>query len=97
MRRGFGSLLVERGLKQDLRGEVRIDFEPSGVVCTIETAIEAIRSGEAGHIGRQSTKISDWVGRRFHLFRCEGLAPLAGEGTARAGPGRHEVARRAGN
>ncbi|NJO36492.1 MAG: PAS domain-containing protein [Rhizobiales bacterium] len=35
-RRGFGSKLLERGLKQDLNGEVTIEFRPSGVVCTIE-------------------------------------------------------------
>jgi PAS domain S-box-containing protein len=34
-RRGFGSRLIERSLAQDLGGEVRIDFAPSGVVCTI--------------------------------------------------------------
>jgi PAS domain S-box-containing protein len=45
-RRGFGSLLVERGLKQDLDGEARIEFATTGVACTIETAIEAI--GDSG-------------------------------------------------
>src|SRR4051812_14638841 len=34
-RRGFGSRLIERSLAQDLGGEVRIDFAPTGVVCTI--------------------------------------------------------------
>jgi PAS domain S-box-containing protein len=35
-RRGFGSRLVERGLPRDLDGTARLDFDPEGVVCTIE-------------------------------------------------------------
>jgi len=34
-RRGFGSRLIERGLAQDLGGEVRLNYEPPGVVCQI--------------------------------------------------------------
>jgi|GEM_PF-1197640 len=34
-RRGFGSRLIERGLSQELGGEVRIVFAPKGVICTI--------------------------------------------------------------
>jgi PAS domain S-box-containing protein len=34
-RKGFGSRLIERGLAQDLDGEVRLDYEPAGVVCQI--------------------------------------------------------------
>jgi two-component sensor histidine kinase len=34
-RRGFGSRLIERSLAQDLDGEVRIEFAPTGVVCTM--------------------------------------------------------------
>jgi two-component sensor histidine kinase len=32
-RRGFGTLLIERGLKVSLGGEARIAFEPSGLTC----------------------------------------------------------------
>jgi two-component sensor histidine kinase len=39
-RRGFGSRLIERSLASDLEGEVRIDFEPTGVVCTVDAPIE---------------------------------------------------------
>jgi two-component sensor histidine kinase len=39
-RRGFGSRLVERGLKQDLGGEVRIEFAPAGVNCFIDAPLE---------------------------------------------------------
>jgi PAS domain S-box-containing protein len=34
-RKGFGSRLIEGGLAQDLCGEVRLDYEPLGVVCQI--------------------------------------------------------------
>jgi len=34
-RKGFGSRLIERGLAQDLDGEVRLDYQPAGVVCQI--------------------------------------------------------------
>jgi two-component sensor histidine kinase len=33
--RGFGSLLLERTLAQDLEGEVKIEFRPEGLVCSI--------------------------------------------------------------
>ena len=39
--RGFGSRLIERGLAAELRGEVRIDYPPTGVVCTIDASIFA--------------------------------------------------------
>ena len=32
---GFGSRLIERGLRQDLKGRVTLEFEPSGVICSI--------------------------------------------------------------
>jgi PAS domain S-box-containing protein len=34
-RKGFGSRLIERGMAQDLGGEVRLDYEPAGVTCQI--------------------------------------------------------------
>jgi len=40
--RGFGSRMIERGLAAELQGEVRIDWQPQGVVCTIDAPIEAI-------------------------------------------------------
>ncbi|HEX2553347.1 MAG TPA: PAS domain S-box protein [Microvirga sp.] len=39
-RRGFGSRLIERSLAQDLGGAVRIDFAPTGVVCTLDAPLE---------------------------------------------------------
>jgi PAS domain S-box-containing protein len=35
VRRGFGSRLIERGLRHDLGGDVSLDFLPAGVVCEI--------------------------------------------------------------
>ena len=40
-RRGFGSRLVEQGLPLDLGGSARLDFEPAGLVCTIEALLPA--------------------------------------------------------
>ena len=34
-RRGFGSRLIQRGLEQELDGEVRLEYEPGGVLCQI--------------------------------------------------------------
>ncbi len=38
-RRGFGSQLIERGLARELK-DVRVDYEPSGVVCSLVILIE---------------------------------------------------------
>jgi two-component sensor histidine kinase len=38
-RRGFGSRLIERSLAQDLDGEVKIAFEPAGVVCSVDAPL----------------------------------------------------------
>jgi two-component sensor histidine kinase len=38
-RRGFGTRLIERSLANDLDGEVRISFEPSGLVCTVDAPL----------------------------------------------------------
>ncbi len=42
-RKGFGSRLIERGLASELRGQVRIDYRPTGVICTIEAPVEAMQ------------------------------------------------------
>ena len=33
--RGYGSRLIERGLRHDLGGDVALDFQPAGVHCRI--------------------------------------------------------------
>jgi PAS domain S-box-containing protein len=38
-RRGFGTRLIERSLASDLNGDVRIAFEPSGLVCTVDAPL----------------------------------------------------------
>jgi two-component sensor histidine kinase len=44
-RRGFGSRLIEQGLSQDLGGEVRLEFEASGVVCRMHAPLHEIAWG----------------------------------------------------
>lgn len=38
--RGFGSRLIERSLASDLQGQVKIEFDPAGVVCTIDAPMD---------------------------------------------------------
>lgn len=38
-RRGFGSRLLERGLAREMRGEVTLDFAPSGLQCRIDVPL----------------------------------------------------------
>ncbi|MBF9235289.1 PAS domain S-box protein [Microvirga sp. BT350] len=40
-RKGFGSRLLERALAQELGGEVRVVYEPTGVICMIEAFLLA--------------------------------------------------------
>ena len=39
--KGFGSTLIERGVSLELEGEVRVDFDPSGLICTMEIPLGA--------------------------------------------------------
>jgi PAS domain S-box-containing protein len=38
-RRGFGTRLIERSLAQELNGVVRIQFQPTGVTCTVDAPL----------------------------------------------------------
>jgi two-component sensor histidine kinase len=38
-RRGFGSRLIEQGLAQELRGVVRLVFDPTGVACLLDAPL----------------------------------------------------------
>jgi PAS domain S-box-containing protein len=38
-RKGFGSRLIERSLAQDLNGEVRIEYAPTGLNCSVEAPL----------------------------------------------------------
>jgi two-component sensor histidine kinase len=40
--RGFGSSLVERLLSAELRGQAKVSFERSGVICVIEADLAKI-------------------------------------------------------
>jgi two-component sensor histidine kinase len=42
-RTGFGSRMIERALALQLSGKVAIDYAPSGLVCTIEAPLAAMR------------------------------------------------------
>jgi PAS domain S-box-containing protein len=46
-RRGFGSRLIERGLAAEMGGEVRMRFEPEGLVCEINAPLTVYAEGEA--------------------------------------------------
>ncbi|WP_312163507.1 PAS domain S-box protein [Phenylobacterium sp.] len=38
-RKGFGTRLIERGLRGDLRGTARMSYEPGGLVCTMRARL----------------------------------------------------------
>jgi two-component sensor histidine kinase/PAS domain-containing protein len=41
-RQGFGTKLIQRGLAQQLGGEIKLDFAPAGVRCVITFPIQAV-------------------------------------------------------
>jgi PAS domain S-box-containing protein len=38
-RQGFGSRLIERSLARELNGDVRIEFRPEGILCTVDAPL----------------------------------------------------------
>jgi two-component sensor histidine kinase len=38
-RRGFGTRFIERSLAQDLDGTIRIEFAPTGIVCSVDAPV----------------------------------------------------------
>jgi two-component sensor histidine kinase len=38
-RKGFGARMLQQGLAGELRGEVRLDFRPEGLICTVEAPL----------------------------------------------------------
>jgi PAS domain S-box-containing protein len=42
-RRGFGTRLLERGIRSELRGRAEIQFAPKGVRCAIEVPLDPVR------------------------------------------------------
>jgi signal transduction histidine kinase/DNA-binding response OmpR family regulator len=55
-RRGFGSRLIELGLKQDLGGNVQIDFASTGVTCTIEAPLPSRPGGDISTLGSEAPR-----------------------------------------
>jgi len=45
-RRGFGSRLIQRGLAAEFVGEVRMDFQASGLICQVDVALPAPEPGD---------------------------------------------------
>ena len=45
-RAGFGTRLIERGLASELGGNVRLAYEPGGLVCTIEAPLPRATDAE---------------------------------------------------
>lgn len=41
-KKGFGSRLITEGLALELDGEVRLDFDPAGVRCTIDVPLKTV-------------------------------------------------------
>ena len=41
-RQGFGTKLIQRGLAQQLGGEIKLDFAPAGIRCVITFPIETM-------------------------------------------------------
>ncbi len=48
LRQGFGTRLIERSLALDLEGDARIEFAPTGVVCTVDAPLMADAASAAG-------------------------------------------------
>jgi PAS domain S-box-containing protein len=44
-RKGFGSIMIERVLAEQLEGGVAMAYEPHGLVCTIDAPLDAVRDG----------------------------------------------------
>jgi len=45
-RQGFGSKLIQRGLAQQLGGEIKLDFVPTGIRCVITFPISTMTSDQ---------------------------------------------------
>ena len=49
-KRGFGTRLIERMLKNDFGGEVTVNFDPDGLVCTLSAPLEKLTTLEYGDV-----------------------------------------------
>ena len=46
-RKGFGSIMIERVLAEQLGGSVAINYDAAGMICTIDAPLQAVQDGEA--------------------------------------------------
>ena len=46
-RTGFGSRMIERALALQLAGQIKLDYAPAGLVCTIDAPLEAVRDAKS--------------------------------------------------
>jgi len=53
--RGFGSRMIEQGLAYDLAGKVVLDFEKSGLACSIDAPLHEISGGSDGFLSEQDS------------------------------------------
>lgn len=60
--RGFGTRLIERTLKQELDGDVRIEFAPAGLVCEFHVPIQPTMRNEGDAAGGLRERID--MGKR---------------------------------
>jgi PAS domain S-box-containing protein len=47
-RKGFGTRLIERSLALELGGDVRLSYEPAGIVCSVKAPLEYDERSESG-------------------------------------------------
>ena len=55
-RYGFGFRMVQRVLAQDMDGHVVVEFDPGGLICTIDAAMTGQRTPSIDHAVRQAVK-----------------------------------------
>lgn len=55
-RKGFGSTLIDQGIAHELGGSAELNFEPSGVTCTIEFPLGAAQSAGDGRRETESSR-----------------------------------------
>ena len=46
-RTGFGTRMIERSLAAQLSAKVKMNYEPAGLICTIDAPLSAIRENKA--------------------------------------------------
>jgi two-component sensor histidine kinase len=48
-RQGFGTRFIEGSVASELQGKVKLDYDPAGLICTMEIPLDAVTpDGDAG-------------------------------------------------